>query len=194
MANDSPCLKQGDLHPWQKAVREAYTFHETPRHPKKALVTSDSGETQGAIISDKFGLISPKPDKLVRLCAMLNWVLIHQKISLRQLQVVCGHLVYFASFRRPLMVLFQQVWVFMSTHTRVDSPQGREWLVARTLPDSVLDEIWLGLLLLPLACIDLKVPLSPMVTVSDASESGGGVCYSTGISSSGVKALKLWFS
>ena len=31
-----------------------------------------------------------------------------------------------------------------------------------------------------------------MVTVSDASESGGGVRYFTGISSSGVEALKLW--
>ena len=49
------------LHPWQEAVRSAYDFHGTPRHPKKSLVSSSVGESQGAIISDHTSLVHPKP-------------------------------------------------------------------------------------------------------------------------------------
>ena len=123
---------------------------------------------------------------------MLTLTLLSRHITLRQLQVICGHLMYFASFRRPLMSLFQNVWVFTTQHTDPCRPQGSDWFVRRSLPDSVLDELWAGLLTLSLACIDLKVPVSDLVTVSDASETGGGVCYSTSLTSSGLEALGRW--
>ena len=80
----------------------------------------------------------------------------------------------------------------MTQHTDPCRPQCSEWFVRRSLPDSVLDELWAALLSLPLACIDWRVPVSDLVTVSDASETGGGVGYSTSLTPSGLEALGRW--
>ena len=49
------------------------------------------------------------------------------------------------------------------------------------IPPEVRDELIMGLCLMPLCFMDLRSDFSGTVTCSDASESGGGVCASHGL-------------
>jgi hypothetical protein len=49
-------------------------------------------------------------------------------------------------------------------------------------PLKVRDEIFMSLSCLPLAFMDLRLPISQLVSVSDASEQGGGICASQDLS------------
>ena len=60
---------------------------------------------------------------------------------------------------------------------------------SRALAAKVRKELIMGIMLLPLMCYDLRTPVSDLITASDASESGGGVCYSKTLTK--VGALRL---
>lgn len=54
-----------------------------------------------------------------------------------------------------------------------------------TVSDALAEEMLLLEALLPLAQFDLKAKVDPVVTCSDASESGGGLCFSSRLSWAG---------
>eukprot|EP00959_Pyramimonas_sp_CCMP1952_P346936 7266415-Pyramimonas_sp.AAC.1 len=73
-----------------------------------------------------------------------------------------GRAVRALEFRRPLLSCLNSVWEF-ATRTRggrINMGMSQELLVC------------IGYL--PIACTDLRAALSPVATVSDASEAGGG--------------------
>ena len=53
----------------------------------------------------------------------------------------------------------------------------------------VREDVCLAMAFLPLWSLDFRAPVSSMLTASDASENGNGVCSSTGLTSCGVEAL-----
>ena len=57
-----------------------------------------------------------------------------------------------------------------------------------TLPAKVKNELFAALSLSLLAYVDLRTPYDPVCTVSDASEQGGGLCQSIGLTNFGVEA------
>ena len=85
-----------------------------------------------------------------------------------------GRLVRCFEFRRPLVTLLATVW-----------PKGR-----RLWAKSSVQEILWAVSALPLAGTDLRAGVSDMVTCSDASEVGGGLCASGSLTSEGEGVLK----
>ena len=102
--------------------------------------------------------------------------------SQRELQVVGGGLVYVAMFNRPLLCGLNQIW--RQIVEMEDKPSGYRAALRR----EVVHEICRFLTLLPLAFINMRTPPDPLVTVSDASTTGGGFCVSRGLTPYGAAA------
>ena len=64
------------------------------------------------------------------------------------------------------------------------------WCRPRQLPDAHIHELIEAVSLLCLAVVDLRTPVSGLVTCSDASTSGGGMCASNGLTTDGEALLK----
>ena len=96
-------------------LRSAYESLGLPRHPKKAVVRQMRAEVQGALILGDLGVAIPKPAKVVQYVRLTLELLRRGVCTLRELQVVCGGLVYVAMFRRPLLCGLNKVWEFMET-------------------------------------------------------------------------------
>ena len=100
------------------------------------------------------------------------------------MQVVCGGFVYLSTFRRPLLCGLNQVWRFM------EELKAYPPVVRLPLPTKVVEELVRFLCLSPLAQISMKCPIAGMVTCSDASLSGGGICRSVGLTPFGQSAAR----
>ena len=147
------------------------------------MVRAEVAEIQGAIVDGVAGFAQPKPSKVVLYC-QLAWMLVNQeRCTLKELQVVCGGLVYFALFRRPLLATLNEVWRFMEK-LKVLPP-----VIRLSVPLAVKEELLTFILLTPLAQIDFRCPFVEHVTCSDASTTGGGICVSEGLTSYGMAAL-----
>ena len=164
------------------ALRETYQHWGLPRHPKKAVQQETVAEIQGAIVDGVTGRVKPKPGKVIKY-AELAWTLLRDgRASQKQLQIVCGGLVYCSMFRRPLLGLLNQVWSFI-VELGTEPP-----VVRKALPLMVKLELARFVCALPLAQMNLRTPVLGGVSASDASETGGGFCISKGLSPMGVHA------
>ncbi|CAK0814125.1 unnamed protein product, partial [Prorocentrum cordatum] len=94
------------------------------------------------------------------------------------LQRWAGLFGFAAGFGRPLYSVLQEVFPFLA-----DSNWDR--VVAQPPPDDVLAEVLVGGLLLPMAFVNLRAPVRPLIKCSDASEEGAGAA----VASSFVDAL-----
>ena len=91
--------------------------------------------------------------------------------------MVLGRLVRCFEFRRPLMCLLHSVWPKGSIHVR------------KPISMNGMQELLMAIAILPLAGADLRAPINNMVTCSDASEAGGGLCCSGGLTQEGEQTL-----
>ena len=176
-------LLQGELSPDVRALRREYQQLQIPLHPKKCVQQQPVAEVQGSVVDGVRGVVYPKPDKLLKFVCMAFVLSQQQTCSLKELQAVCGGLVFLATFRRPLLGGLQQVWSLQQHLKRCKS--GR-----LPIPTAVRREILTFLALVPLAFINLRAAVSPWVVCSDASSSGGGVCCSTGVTGYGLAASR----
>ena len=84
--------------------------------------------------------------------------------------MLAGGLVYLFSFRRPLMTNLNDIWGFITGFGN-----GRQY---KPLPLSVAQELWGSFFLSVRSYMDFRLPIDPIVTASDASETGGGfICF-----------------
>ena len=153
-----------------------------PRHPKKSVERAFKAEVQGALFDGKEGFAMAKPLKVWQYTQLAAEILDKNKATLKELQIVCGGLVYIAMFRRPLLCALNEVWQFMQKL----ADQGTS--AARTLPLQVVAELSRFILLTPLAQMEFRAELTDQITASDASTSGGGICVSEGLTAYGLAA------
>ena len=129
------------------------------------------------------GIAFPKESKLTKYLSLALTLCGQQMVSQRQVQVVCGGLVYFSMFRRPTLGSLNAVWKFIESF----KPGGVQW---RPLPVDCRLEILRFISFLPLIRMDFRLQMHPMVTCSDASSTGGGVCRSEGLTPLGSLAAQ----
>lgn len=98
------------------------------------------------------------------------------------MQMLVGGLVYLFSFRRPLMAILGEVWQFIASF-------GND-KVYKPLPHEVREELFASFFVSSMAYMDFRLETDHVVTASDASESGGGLCASEGLTSLGLEASK----
>eukprot|EP00438_Fugacium_kawagutii_P002234 Skav227450 [mRNA] locus=scaffold2491:114911:120840:+ [translate_table: standard] len=163
-------------------LRSAYDHSGLPRHPKKAVAREFRAEVQGAWIDGLRGTCGAKPSKILKYVALALQVVSRGTTSQRELQVVTGGLVYISMFRRPLLSGLNSVW------RAIVEREGKGCNTRFKLPASVARELIRFVGLIPLAEMDFRCPFDSLVTASDASTTGGGLCVSRGLSPYGQAA------
>ena len=164
---------------WRLALRNEYETWTVPRNVKKSVQRSSRCEMQGATIDGVAGLAFPRETKLAKYFGLALFLCQAPRATLKQWQVTCGGLVYFTMFRRPLLGTLNRVWSHMESY---HASQGKSQLSPK---DCKLEALrFLGLL--PLARLDFRLDMRPLVTCSDASTKGGGACVSTGLTAYGA--------
>ena len=165
------------------ALRNQYEVWDVPRNTKKSVVRSTVAEVQGAIIDGESGIAFPKEGKLLKYLTAGLKLCSQQWVTQRQLQVVCGGLVYMAMFRRPLLGSLNAVWRMIESFSECSQHHQKLWPECRF-------EIVRFISMLPLARMDFRQGVHPQVTCSDASTSGGGVCASTSLTAFGASVSR----
>ena len=160
-------------------LKETYESLGVPRNEKKAVKNAETAEMQGAWIDGNKGVCSPKPDKVGKYLSSLVYVLHTKKVTQKQLQMLVGGLVYMFSFRRPLMSILNEVWKFI-----LDFSNDKQ---LKPLPSEVLAELWACFYMSVFSFMNFRMDIDPTVTASDASESGGGLVASTGLTDWGKR-------
>ena len=91
-------LEEGvDSAPEVEALRKEYLEWGLPRHPKKGVSQQVMAEVQGAVVVDgRRGLAYPKGQKLSKYVTIAHQLMQETYATQRQMQVVCGGLVYFS--------------------------------------------------------------------------------------------------
>ena len=152
------------------ALRQEYEKWEVPRNLKKSVSRSTLAEVQGAQVDGVEGIAYPRDVKLLKYFTATMSLIQAKSVTLKQLQVACGGLVYISMFRRPLLGSLNLVWKFMQDFS---SPHQR-----KLLPHLCRLELIRFLGLIPLARLDFRMDYHEQVTCSDASTTGGGICAS----------------
>lgn len=173
---------EGKVSPLVTGLREEYLAWGIPRHPKKGVASSFRAEVQGAIIDGKEGIAFPKPEKILKYAQLGLMLVDSTQCTQKQVQVVGGGMVYCAMFRRPLLGCLNEIWKFISAF------EGYPPFIKLDIPSMVKMEIARFVGLLPLAFMDFRCKISKQVTASDASESGGGLTVSSGVTPMGCVA------
>ena len=177
-------LVEGKPSDYNLAVRAAYEKWKLPRHPKKAVESALIAEVQGAVVDGKKGKAWPKPSKVGVYVVLALELLRRGAATLRELQVVAGGFVYFSMFRRPLLCSLNAIWQHM------EKMKHEPPVVRLPIPSLVQLELARFCTLVPLARMDFRLGVSGMVTASDASNTGGGLCSSCGLTSFGRMASR----
>ena len=101
------------------ALRQEYERWEIPRNLKKSVQRSGLCELQGATVDGQLGVAYPREGKLARYLGLAIKLCLQKAATQRQWQVVCGGLVYFSMFRRPLLGALNQVWQHILAYERL---------------------------------------------------------------------------
>ena len=168
-----------ELSQWQDAIQAGYQVWGVPRAPDKSSYGM-LGKTLGAVVEGLRGRAWPGSDKIKDLIS-LSWHLLMKPVPTRKAcAMLAGRWIFAFQFRRQVMTTLSDIWRVISGEV---VPQNRG---LRLLP-----ELLCSLALLPLIAVDFRRESSPLVTASDASETGAGVCFSRTLSGAGKARLGL---
>ena len=135
----------------------------------------------GIRVDGQEGRLSHTGERLGSLVGLTWYYVTGAPLSREGTQVLGGHWTHAHQMRRELACSLNSFW----QHIHRLGDQER-----RPLPRKIRRELVQCLSLLPLLQVDLRTPPSGTITASDASETGGGVCYSHCLSPSGRLAFE----
>ena len=174
---------EGTVAPGVLSLKGSYELWNVPRNVKKSVSRQVRAEVQGAQVDGDLGVAYPRSVKLLKYVGAALSLCSLARVSQRQVQVVCGGLVYVSMFRRPLLGCLNAVWTFVESFN--NNPGGGYY---RPLPVECREEVLRFVALMPLARIEFRLEMTSQVTCSDASTTGGGLRASTGITRMGALA------
>eukprot|EP00435_Cladocopium_sp_Y103_P041751 s2830_g11.t1 len=140
-----------------------------PRNDAKQLVGALSGGIQGGEFDGVRGTIKIGKDKLRNFLAISLALLGQPLVTEFQMRHWIGKAAFIATFRRPLFSILQEVFELL------EKCKGK----AQPLPPAVVDEVVCFMVLATQAQSELKAKLSPVISCTDASPSGGGSAIAT---------------
>lgn len=160
----------------QSRLRKVYEWWGIPTNEGKALERCRQAERLGAVIDGEKGLLRVSTKRSLELMSLGAWMRSQVSMPRTGLQIYAGKAVHILQFRRCLFSVLQEIFTGIA--------QNPERVRATT---SLYDEMLVLESLLPVVASDLKAAIDPVVTVSDASETGGGACYASRLSRLGVE-------
>ena len=161
----------------QRSIRNIYEGLNVPYSKDKGEVRVKSSDKLGAHINGEGGTLGIGQLRAVELLSLGLHLVGSQKVPTKWMQIFMGKFVHVMQFRRPLFCLVERLW------TRITK------FSVGPLRRLEVEELLLLVSLLPLCYSDLNAAISGQVTASDASESGGGLTRSTGLSGPGLLGL-----
>ena len=179
-------LLEGQVSAEVSPLLAAYQESGIPLNPKKSVRQNSRAEVQGADIDGSAGTGRPKGDKLGKYVSAALSLLRRGFCTQKEIRIVAGGFVYIAMFRRALMSCLNYVWQFIQSFEECRT-------LFQTIPGAVKSELFMFMTLLPLAHFDFRSTVSGLVTASDASMLGGGVCASDSVSTYGASVASLPF-
>ena len=174
---------EGDMKksPLQEQMEMAYTRLGVPFSEEKATIREACCEKLGAFINGVGGKLGITTSRALDFITLVFYLASCDRVPTRWFQIVLGKFVHIVQFRRPMFSMVEHAWKRL-----------RQFHGAGPFSPGELDEFLVLCMCLPLAFTNLRAKTLPMVTCSDASPTGGGVCYSTGLSPLGQ--LSCWIS
>ena len=169
---------QGTLSATHRRQRASYARQGVGISPDKAHVRELRVTRMGAHIDGESGYIAVPPEKILEVGWMCIWLLGQRAVRQKALLMTLGRFVRCFEFRRPLMGLLNDVW------------PRKHFFFRRALKASAIRELIRSLCCLPLALSSIRTPPSGLVTCSDASLHGGGLCASSGLTADGKRVLQ----
>ncbi len=168
----------GTVGPMQQALREVCAEWGIPTSNKKALERVPEALVRGGHLDGVVGRADPSSDKIDKALGMC-WSLLgtiwpHWK----QLAAAGGQLCFIFQFRRAAFCVLFHFWAAMYA----ERGSARRW-------SELAEELVAVMCLLPLLHFDFRSPVSEVISCSDASEKGGGVCVAQSLSDDGREAL-----
>ena len=139
------------------------------RNSAKQLIKAMSGGIQGGELDGKQGIIKVSRDKLHNFIAISLALVTSPVVSEFQIRHWIGKAAFTAAFRRPLFAVLQEVFVLMEKCRTRGQALSRE----------VVDEILCFMGLATQAQSELRSEVSPIISCTDASPSGGGAAIAT---------------
>ncbi len=152
----------------QENLRRAYRHWGIPTNPDKALQRTLTAERLGARIDGEAGTLGVSTNRVLQLMGLGSYLRTQKRVSRRQLQIYCGKAVHLLQFRRCLFSFLEDVWQQIAGSSSRFELSFKSW-----------DEMLCLEAVLPMAYCDLRAKLDPLVTASDACETGGGTCFSS---------------
>ena len=169
----------------QQALQAAYQTHGVPSQPEKLHGPALQLDTLGTLLDGAFGGASTPRQFDVELLSLSAWILGRRTVTLKHLQIFAGRWSRKLQYKREASCVLYAFWKWFAC---CDQNTG-DGLV---IPSEVKDEIVLLMLLMPLMHVDMRLQVSHLAVCTDASEQGGGLCYSTGLTRcGGVQACAL---
>ena len=161
----------------QRSIRSIYESLNVPYSKDKGEVRVTSSDKLGAHINGDEGTIGIGQLRAIELLSLGLHLVGSQRVPTKWVQIFMGKFVHVMQFRRPLFCLVEKLWARITKFS------------AGPLRKAEVEEVLLLLALLPLCYSDLRAGISGQVTASDASESGGGLTRSVGLSGPGRASL-----
>ena len=168
----------GTLSERHSRQRDAYQKAGVCVSEEKAHLREVKVERMGAEIDGIGGWLGVPLQKKLEVGYFVLWALQEERCRQKVLMMILGRLTRCFEFRRPLMSILNRSW-----------PKSKH-LVSRPLSQRAILELIRSICVLPMAVANLFTPVSGLVSCSDASEKGGGLCVSAGLSEKGLGVLK----
>ena len=169
----------------QQALQAAYQAHGVPSQPEKSHGPALQLDTLETLLDGAFGGASTPRQFDVELLSLSAWILGRRTVTLKHLQIFAGRWSRKLQHKREASCVLYAFWKWFD---RCDQGTG----AGLEIPSEVKDEIVLLMLLMPLMHVDMRLQVSHLAVCTDASERGGGLCYSTGLTRcGGVQACAL---
>ena len=162
----------------QQSMQGLYKKAGVPFSSEKSSVREPVTETLGALVDGSRGVLGVSTHRALDLISLGLHLMSLEKVPVKWLQVYLGKFVHVLQFRRPLFGLVKYLWKRL-----------QYFGVGRGLGPNEVQEIFVLICTLPLCYTDLRAVLSSTVTASDASEWGGGLCVTTGVTALGRMRL-----
>ena len=155
----------------QLAMQALYRKGKVPYSSEESSSREPITETLGALVDGRRGVIGVSTHRALDLISLGVHLMSLEKVPTRWLQVFLGKFVHVLQFRRPIFGLIKHLW-----------KRIQRFGTGRGLSPKEMDEVWVLVCTLPLCYTDLIAGLLKKLTASDASEWGGGLCVTQGVS------------
>ena len=163
----------------QEAMRSVYEKRQVPFSEDKSSTRLVVSEKLGALVDGVRGTLSITTKKQLEFVSLTLFMMGQNRFPTKWTQILLGKFVHMMQFRRQVFSNICHTWDRLKFHAAEPMREGEvaEWMRI--------------LMLLPLLKVNLRAKVSGTTTASDASEEGGGLCASIGLSRLGQKGVSV---